>query len=90
MDPQDLPQNQELSVTVYVGNFSAPAGRIRIVGALNILIVVIPILVVFFLINGSVIFLLLCVVFSKKNKQKTPERNVELQNIHSMEGEKKV
>ncbi len=64
-DPQDLPPNQQLTVTLHVGDFHARVGNIRISTSPNLLSILIPSFVLL-----VVILIVVFVVFYKaKQKQ---------------------
>lgn len=68
-DPEDLAENQDLTVTVSVGNYSATAGTIRI-NSTNILLVILIPSFAGFLILLVVFLIVICAVFCRKAKQK--------------------
>ena len=68
-DPEDLPTNQDLTLTVHVGEFSAPAGIIRINTTPELLIILVPVFAGF-IILCVVIFIILFAVFCRKTRQK--------------------
>ncbi len=68
-DPQDLPPNQQLTVTLHVGDFNARVGSIRVSTSPNLLIILIPFFAGF-LILLVVILIVLFAVFCSKTKQK--------------------
>lgn len=68
-DPQDLPIDIDLTVTVHVGLFSGSAGQIKIKPSLQLLIILVPVFA-FFIIFCVVIFIVLFAVFCRKARQK--------------------
>ncbi len=84
-DPQDLPVNQVLSVTVRVGQFSSTVGQIRINPGLELIIYLVPALA-FIIILCVVIFIVLFAVFYRKARQKDERYDqlmVELEKLES-------
>jgi len=84
-DPQDLPSNRDLAVTVKIGFFSQPVGHIRIRPNLDLIFYLVPVFAVI-IILCVVIFIVLFAVFYRKARQKDERYDqlmVELEKLES-------
>lgn len=84
IDPEDLPTNQDLTVTVNIGLFRAQPGSIRIGTSPDLLIILAPVFAGF-IILCVVIFIVLFAVFCSKTRQKDQRYDQLMMELEKME-----